>query len=156
MNQRLLWHQAHSQSILEGFHDWIEKQFDRCFVIPNSRLGQALQYILNHWPELTKFLKIAGVELDNNQTERIIKTPKRLLKTAGFYQTEHGAYIGDIVMSLTATCITSNVNPLDYLTILQQYRSQVHQNPNQWLPWNYHLSLKKLTSEEGGNSSLGG
>ncbi len=33
---------------------------------PNSGLGKAISYLLNHWTKLTLFLRQAGAPLDNN------------------------------------------------------------------------------------------
>jgi hypothetical protein len=35
-------------------------------VEPNSGLGKAISYLLNHWTRLTLFLEKAGAPLDNN------------------------------------------------------------------------------------------
>jgi hypothetical protein len=54
-----------------------------------------------------------------------------------FYKTEHGAYIGDLFMSLIYTCNLNDVNPFDYLTALQRNSAEVFKNPKNWMPWNY-------------------
>jgi hypothetical protein len=46
--------------------EWIKKQFAERLVEPNSGLGQALRYVLNHWEGLTRFLSVANCPLDNN------------------------------------------------------------------------------------------
>ena len=33
---------------------------------PNSGLGKAIPYLLNHWPKLTLFLQQPGAPIDNN------------------------------------------------------------------------------------------
>jgi len=33
---------------------------------PNSGLGKAISYLLNHWTKLTLFLRQAGAPIDNN------------------------------------------------------------------------------------------
>jgi transposase len=38
-------------------------------VEPNSRLGQALTYLLKHWESVTRFLTVPGAPLDNNAAE---------------------------------------------------------------------------------------
>ena len=64
--QRLTFHQEHSQPVMDKLHAWLESQFDEKLVEPNSGLGQAISYLLNHWQKLTLFLEKPGVPLDNN------------------------------------------------------------------------------------------
>jgi hypothetical protein len=65
-------------------------------------------------------------------------------KNSLFYKTEHGAYIGDLFMSLIYTCNVNEVNPFDYLTALQKNSSLVFKDPQNWMPWNY----KSMTPSE--------
>ncbi len=54
--ERLAYHQARSGPLLAQLEEWIEEQFGKRRVEPNSALGKALQYIRNHWKGLTRFL----------------------------------------------------------------------------------------------------
>ena len=49
---------------------WLGKQLDDKKVEPNSSLGKAVNYMLNHWKKLTLFLRVAKAPLDNNVCER--------------------------------------------------------------------------------------
>ncbi|MCP3887639.1 MAG: hypothetical protein GY702_02040 [Desulfobulbaceae bacterium] len=44
-------------------------------------------------------------------------------------KTEHGAYIGDMFMSLIHTCAFSGINPYLHLTALQKNSSTLFNNP---------------------------
>ena len=72
-------------------------------VEPNSVLGKAIQYMLNHWQELTLFLRVENAPLDNNICERALKMAIMHRKNSLFYKTLHGAYIGDLFMSIIHT-----------------------------------------------------
>ncbi len=61
----------------------------------------------------------------------------RLRKNSLFYNNEHGAYVGDTLISLIETCRLAGANPLDYLSALMENRSAVFADPAAWLPWNY-------------------
>jgi transposase len=50
--ERLAYHQARSGPVMKELKEWIEKQFAQRLVEPNSSLGQALRYWLNHWERL--------------------------------------------------------------------------------------------------------
>ena len=54
--------------------------------------------------------------------------------------------IGDAMMSLIHTAVSSNINPFDYLNALQLYSSNIQAAPEKWLPWNYQDTLLKLTT----------
>ena len=58
-------------------------------------------------------------------------------KNSYFYKTEHGAYIGDMFISIIHTCELNKVNPFDYLSSLLNNYQNVKTNPSAWLPWNY-------------------
>ena len=144
--QRLLFHQTNSGSLMEELHCWLRQQFDDKKVEPNSSLGKAIKYMLKHWQKLTLFLSVEKAPLDNNICERAIKMAIMHRKNSLFYKTEHGAYIGDLFMSIIHTCNLSRINPLDYLTELRKNSSAVFKTPHQWLPWNYQANLTIPTS----------
>ena len=140
--QRLYFHQKTSGPIMEKLHCWLDGQIDDKKVEPNSSLGKAINYMLKHWQELTLFLTVEKAPLDNNICERAIKMAILHRKNSLFYKTEHGAYIGDMFMSLIHTCTLSKINPYLYLTALQKNSSSLFNNPHLWLPWNYQKNLE--------------
>ncbi len=142
--QRLKYHQEHSEKPMDDLHKHLKKQLDERIVEPNSPLGKAYNYMLNHWYKLTQFLRIPGAPLDNNTLERALKIPIRVRKNSYFYATEHGAYIGSMLQSLICTCIGAKQNPVEYLTALQMHKSAVRLKPEDWMPWNYKDTLAKM------------
>jgi hypothetical protein len=139
--QRLAYHQAHSRAVMDELKSWMEQQIAERMVEPNSRLGGAFDYLLKRWKALTRFLEIPGAPLDNNVAERALKTILRLRKNSLFYANEHGAYVGDVITSLIATCRLAGANPVDYFSALMENRSAVFADPSAWLPWNYQDNL---------------
>jgi len=139
--QRLTFHQEHSEPLMKALHDWMTKQFDEHLVEPNSGLGAALRYLIKHWEPLTLFLRQAGASLDNNVCERALKRAILHRKGSMFYKNPTGAEVGDIYMSVIHTCRLCDVNPFDYLQALQKNAPAVTDRPAQWLPWNYREQL---------------
>ena len=135
--QRLAFHQTESGPLMEQLKIWFNEQFDEKKVEPNSGLGQAISYMLKHWEPLTLFLREPNAPLDNNICERALKKAILHRKNALFYKSEHGAYIGDMFMSIIHTCNLAGINPFDYITTLQKHSSEVFKNPQNWMPWNY-------------------
>jgi transposase len=138
---RLRWHQERSGPLMEKLTEWARVQFDERRVEPNSGLGDAIQYMQNHWTELTVFLRVAGAALDNNLCERVLKKAIMHRKNSLFYKTVNGARVGDIFMSLIHTAELSRVNPFEYLVALQRHAKEAAERPAQWMPWNYRESL---------------
>jgi hypothetical protein len=73
--------------------------------------------------------------------ERALKHAILHRKNALFYRTQHGAYVGDLFMSLIHTCQLSGVNPLDYLTYLLKNAGKLEKSPDHYMPWNYNQFL---------------
>jgi len=134
---RLQFHQTHSGPVMERLKEWLQKQLTERRIEPNSSMGKAIAYMLKHWEPLTLFLRVPGAPLDNNLCEQALKRAILHRKNSLFFKTEHGAYIGDLFMSLIHTCILNRVNPFHYLRTLQKHSSELFKNPNGWLPWNY-------------------
>jgi transposase len=138
---RLGYHQQYSGPIMAQLKHWLDTQFEARTVEPNSSLGKALQYLLSHWPTLTRFLEVPGAPLENNTAERALKLVIRQRKNSLFYKTDYSAYIASMLTSLIATCLQAGVNALDYLGALQEHRAAVFHDPAAWLPWHYHTNL---------------
>jgi transposase len=143
---RLAYHQTHSGPVLADLHAWLTAQLADHLVEPNSSLGQAITYLLNHWTPLTLFLRQPGAPLDNNICERALKKAILHRKNALFYKTLNGAHVGDLFMSLIHTCELEGVNPFTYLTALQRHAGALAANPTAWLPWNYQDALAAAAS----------
>jgi transposase len=139
--ERLILHQRESGPVMEELKTWFSQQLDQKKTEPNSGLGKAIAYMLKHWNPLTLFLRVPGAPLDNNLCERLLKKAILHRKNSLFFQTQHGAFIGDIFMSLIHTCNLGGINPFDYLVSLQKHSSKVFKNPGNWMPWNYTASI---------------
>lgn len=133
--QRLAHHQRHSAPVMEGLRRWIQEQFQQHRVEPNSVLGKAFAYLERHWEGLTQFLRQIRAPLDSNLVERALKRVVLHRKNALFFRTEHGAAVGDIVMSVIETCRANGMRAWDYLVHAVQNARAVRENPAGWLPW---------------------
>lgn len=141
---RLQWHQKHSGPIMEQLKTYCNELIEQKKVEPNSSMGKAIAYLNNHWEGLTLFLRMPGVPIDNNGTERLLKRAVLNRKNAYFYRNETGAKIGDILMSVMETCVLNEVNPWNYLVAIQEHQRDVQKNPTLWVPWAYKKRLNEL------------
>jgi transposase len=144
--QRLRFHQDYSGPLMNGLHEWMEAQLAEHKTEPNSGLGKAISYLLNHWTKLTLFLRQAGAPIDNNIVERALKKAILNRKNALFYKTLNGAGVGDLFMSLIHTCELNGANPFDYLTELLRHAGELKREPSEWMPWNYRETLARLAT----------
>jgi transposase len=145
--ERLRFHQQHSQPVMEELHTWLEAQMAEKKTEPNSGLGRAITYLLRHWKALTLFLRQAGAPLDNNLCERGLKRAVLHRKNALFYRTLHGAEVGHLFMSLIHTCQLCGANSFDYLIELQRHAQELAAYPAEWMPWNYQATLERLVGQ---------
>jgi len=136
-DQRLKYHKDNSSKLMDDLKDWLTSQLEDKKVEPNSSLGEAISYMLKHYKGMTLFLRKPKAPLDNNLCERILKKAILHRKNSLFYKTEHGAYVGDLFMSLIHTCSFCGTNPFEYLKALQENSSSVLKDPGKWLPYNY-------------------
>jgi len=141
---RLRFHQEHSGPLMAGLHEWMEAQLAGHKTEPNSVLGKAISYLLNHWTKLTLFLRQPGAPIDNNIVERALKKAILNRRNALFYKTLNGAGVGDLFMSLIHTCELNEANPFDYLTELLRHAEELKNTPSEWMPWNYRETLARL------------
>lgn len=146
-NQRMDYHIKHSSEPMNEIKKFAETSINDKKVEPNSSLGGALKYMIKHWEGLTRFLSTLGAPLDNNQAERLVKKFILYKKNSYFYKNANGARVGDCLMSIIHTCLAADENPIDYLTTLQKHKGAVANNPNLWLPWNYHKMLKSVATK---------
>jgi transposase len=135
--ERLDWHRQNSGPVMEETRAWCERQLKQKLVEPNSGLGKAVKYMLNHWQKLTRFLHVPGAPIDNNLCERALKHAILHRKNALFYKTGRGARVGDLFMSLIHSCQLEGVNPLDYLRWLLENARDMEKHPENYLPWHY-------------------
>lgn len=152
--ERLRFHCRYSAPVMFELRLWLLAQFEEKKVEPNSALGKAISYMLNHWRQLTLFLWWPGVPLSSCLVEQAIKTLVLGRKNFLFYRTEHGAFFGDMFMSIIHTCNLNGVNPFEYITALQVHSSDLFKNPSRWMPWNYEQRIASMHPEKTGDGGI--
>lgn len=146
--ERLFLHQEKSAPIMEGLRRWLVDQLLEDKVEPNSGLGKAVAYMLKLWSKLTLFLRKPGAPLDTNIVERALKLAIRYRKNSLFFQTESGAAVGDLFMSLIETCWLNGINAFAHLVALLTNTARLAECPSSWMPWNYQATLAAMTPAE--------
>jgi transposase len=73
--ERLLLRQSESKAIWDAMRVELDAIDDRTeqVVLPKSDLRKALNYLRNHWTELTRYLNDSQLPMDNNDCEQLMK-----------------------------------------------------------------------------------
>ena len=110
-----------SRPILEAFKQWLDHHLPK--TSEQGKIGKAIRYCLNHWEQLTNFLKDGRIEIDNNLCENAIRPFTLGRKNWMFMGSPTGAKAGATFYSLIETCKANKINPQQYLAqILHKIR----------------------------------
>lgn len=127
--------QKEAKPILDKMDRWLQKSHST--TAPQSGLGKAINYALNQWPYLYKYIKHGEVEIDNNWCENQIRPFALGRKNWLFAGNTRGAKIAALLYSLIQSCKLNKINARQYLNYVLK---QVHKlrrgeiNPVSLLP----------------------
>jgi transposase len=83
-------------------------------VLPKSPLGQAVGYALRQWEALTRYVENAILSIDNNLSERTLRTVAIGRKNWLFAGSDEGGKRAAIIYSLVASCKLLEMDPFAY------------------------------------------
>jgi transposase len=142
-DQRYELRQKKSKPLMDKFKIWLDELYPT--VLPKSPLGQAMNYCINRWPGLTRFLDDGRLEMDNNLTEQEIKPLVIARKNFLFCYSVDGARALCMHFSFIRTAKLHGLDPYHYYVKL--LKSIPHcksiEDYEQLLPWNIKLNYAK-------------
>ena len=103
----------HSAALLEAFGRWMAENRER--VLPQSPMGQAIQYAQNHWQALCRFVQDGNLAIDNNTAERALRPICLGRNNWLFAGSERGGHAAAILYSLIASAKRHGLDPFAYL-----------------------------------------
>jgi transposase len=110
----------------------------RCTLNPTHDLMKAINYTMNHWIALTRFLKNPDIAIDNNEAERAIKCWVLVRKNSLFAGSDEGARAIATHLSFIASAKRNGINPVDwYADVLSRINSLKTSELHQLLPHNW-------------------
>lgn len=112
--QRLQIRQEKIKPMVEDFLAWVKKVVAECRVMPKSKTGEGLNYIINQEKYLKVFLENGDVPIDNSASERSIRTFCLGKKNWMFHNTARGASASALVYSIAETAKINNLRPYYY------------------------------------------
>ena len=105
-----------ARPLWEIFHLWCLNEilnYDQ-----NSQMHKALNYVIRHYEELTAYLNIPEMPLDNNETEREIRAMVMRKKAYLFCQTDDACARAAMMYSFFGACKVKGKNPERWLTYI--------------------------------------
>jgi transposase len=112
-DERYRYRQEHAKPILEKFKTWLDQSIEH--VPPKSPIGEAINYPLNRWPELIRYLDHGMLEIDNNWAENQIRPFAIGRRNWLFMGNATGAWASSIIYSLVITAKANGLDPWKYL-----------------------------------------
>lgn len=97
----------------EEFYQWLLEERDR--VMLRTPMREAIDYALNHWKGLTRFLEDGRIPWTNNESERHLRHIVVGRKNFVFRGSFEGAERACVLWSLMMSCRVNGVNPREYL-----------------------------------------
>ncbi len=123
--------------VLEQLHRWAVKSVEQ--VPPTSLTGKAINYLLEQWPKLIRYVENGSLSIDNNATERAIRPFVIGRRNWLFADTQKGAAASANLYSLIETAKANGIEPYTYLRYLFKAlpAAQSAAQLEAILPWNF-------------------
>ena len=135
-DERRALRQEKAKPILDQFKAWLEKELPS--VLPKGPMGMAIQYTLNQWEALNRYLEDGDLAIDNNAAERALRPIALGRKNWLFAGSDKGGERAAIVYSLIETCKRHGVEPYAYLRdVLDRIPSHPINTLRELLPQNW-------------------
>ena len=114
LNERLAIRSEHSKPVVSRLLHWALER--RGYVLPQSKAGKAIEYMLKLWPGLTRFLEDGAVPLDNNAAERALRGVVVGRKNHYGSRSKRGTEVAALFYTLLETAKLSQVDARAYVT----------------------------------------
>jgi transposase len=140
-----------SRPILESFANWLE--IERTKVLPKSPMGEAIAYARSNWIALNRYLESGAIDIDNNASERALRTVALGRKNWLFAGSDAGGKTAATLISLCMTCKTLGVEPFSYIRdVLDRVSTHPQSRIEELLPdrWNELRVQSEATTDRKG------
>ena len=134
--QRQHQRQARAGPILDAFRQWLEAV--RAKTGPRSALAKALQYTLNRWSALVRYVDDGRINIDNNPVENSIRGIALGRKNFLFCGSEGGGRRAALMYSLIESAKLNGIDPKAYLLdVLTKMPTAKRADLDALMPWNF-------------------
>ena len=127
--------QEQAKPLLDAFFAWAKSLRN---IAPKSKLGKAVNYLIEEEPYLRHYIEDGRLEVDNNRAERSIKPFVIGRKNWLFANTPSGAKASAIAFSVIETAKENDLDPYEYLKFIFTKAPNLKDNESIdiLLPWN--------------------
>ena len=134
--------QAQSKPLLEALHDWMLQQRRR--LSSKSTLGKALQYVLNRWEALTRYIEDGRLSINNNLSERLLRGIGVTRKNFLFVGSDAGGQRAAIIYTIAETAKLNSLDPEAYIAAVLDRMAHGHpiSRLDELLPWNFKVQCQ--------------
>jgi len=122
--ERLQLRRQASRPILDKLRDYLEEI--QMVVLPKSPEGRAVRYALKNWTALTRYCEDGDLEIDNNATERSIRSVAVGRRNWTFFGSDQGGNTAAVLRSFVASCQRAGVEPFAWF---QDVLSRIASHP---------------------------
>lgn len=137
--ERLKLRQTESKAIWDAMREELDTIDDRTeqVVLPKSELRKALNYLRNHWTELTRYLADPNLPMDNNECEQLMKQVGLGRKNWLFAGSVAGGERSAGFLTLTSSAHRNDLDVRAYLYDILQRLLDGETDYERMLPWNW-------------------
>ena len=129
--------QARSKPLLDSLHEWLSAQ--RRGLSGKSALGKAMQYALNRWEAIARYLEDGRLSIDNNLAERQLRGIALTRKNFLFLGSDPGGERAAIIYTIAETAKLNGLDPEAYIAAVidRLCRGHTIDRLDELLPWNF-------------------
>ncbi len=139
--------QARSKPLLDALGVWLREQ--RARVSQKSEIGKAINYSLNRWASLARFLDDGRICLSNNAAERGLRCVAVGRGNWTFAGSDEGAQRAARIYTLVETCKLNGVDPQAWLAdALARLPDHPAKRIDELLPWNWKAAKEAQRAQE--------
>ncbi len=103
----------HARPQLRQIKKWLKEHKEK--VLPKSPIGEAINYALNNWRALNRYVLFGFLSIDNNVAERALRGIAIGRKNYLFLGSDAGGRTAAVLYSLVSTCQRHGIDPWAYL-----------------------------------------
>ena len=131
--------QKEAKPILDKLEKWMKEKK----VLPSSKLAVAINYSLNRWDKLTRYVDNGRIEMDNNLVENALRPFALGRKNYLFAGSHKAAQRAAVLYSLLGTCKLQGIDPQKWLTdVLDRLATHPAKRASELLPHNWKKAQK--------------
>lgn len=139
LDERTALRREESQRVLDRMSQWLQSQLANS-VLPATKLGQALNYIRNHWEALCVYATDGRLPIDNNPVERLMKRIAIGKKNWLFVGSMRAGIRNANLMTLVASAHRHDLDVFEYLRDVIEHLNRGTARPSELLPDVWKLS----------------